>query len=43
MRSSVIGLVIFALPGCASGGSGDGNGTVPVYQTPGDVPCEVGS
>ena len=40
MRNSVIGLVIFAFSGCASAGSGGGNETVPVYLTPGDVPCE---
>ncbi len=40
MRSSVFGLVILALLGCASGGSGDGDGTVSVYATAGDVPCQ---
>ena len=40
MRSSVIGLVVLALSGCASGGSGGEDGTVPVYLTADDVPCE---
>ena len=39
MRNSAIGLMIFALLGCASLGTGDGGETVPVYRATYDVPC----
>ena len=40
MKTSVFGLVLLVLCGCASGGGGGGDDTVPVFLTPADVPCE---
>jgi hypothetical protein len=40
MRSAATGLLILALFGCASGGTGGGERTVAVYLTEDDVPCE---
>ncbi len=40
MRSNFVGLLIFALLGCASGGTSGGEGNVSVYRTVDAVPCD---